>query len=73
MRSVEDIRGDYQVVVTLDGSTQELEAATINLVNDVPDLLDILEKKDVEIKRLKADLAQSHSAVEKLSRGICNP
>ena len=32
-----------------------------------------LKAQNEEIKRLTADLAQSHAAVEKLSRGICNP
>ena len=53
MRPIEDIHGDYWDVATLDGSTQELEAATINLVKDIPDLLTALAEKDAEIERLR--------------------
>ena len=59
MRPIEDIHGDYWDVATLDGSTQELEAATINLVKDIPDLLAALAEE-------KAANAQERHSVKVL-------
>ena len=59
MRKIEDIHGDYRDVATLDGTYEELEAATIRLVNDIPDLLAELEKKEGEIEWLTAGWAEA--------------
>jgi len=63
MRKTEEILGDWQDVVTSDGSTQELEAATVNLVKDIPDLLDALEAKDEDIQGLETVLSAGQMIV----------
>ena len=70
MRSLDEIRGDYQDVATLAGSTQELEAATANLVKDIPELLDALAERDAEIERLNQDHKNIESRMNDLWRDL---
>ena len=46
------------------------DALPVRLGQDVTELLKTLAERDEEIERLKADLAQSRSAITKLSREI---
>ena len=69
MRKIDEIRADYASAMRRAetcGSTEDFidkGNARIRVLNDIPDLL-------AEIERLKSDLAQSRSAITKLSREI---
>ena len=69
MRALEDIRADWDLA---DSNSEWgiIEQPEERLYNDIPDLLAALEAKNTEIARLKSDLAQSRTAIEKLSNAI---
>jgi len=70
MRSIDDIHGDYQDVATLDGTYEELEAATINLVNDIPDLLAKIQRQERLIRELVQEVDEMAAQIRRVNRAI---
>ena len=70
MRSIDDIHGDYQDVVTLDGTYEELEAATINLVHDIPDLLAKIQRQERLIRELVQEVDEMAAQIRRVNRAI---